>query len=47
VEEDTGPPICVNEPKEKRFKEERNMKVSLIQYPADFVLRTFPALNLG
>ncbi|XP_060608176.1 cytoskeleton-associated protein 5-A-like, partial [Ruditapes philippinarum] len=26
VEEDTGPPISVNEPKEKRFKEERNMK---------------------
>lgn len=28
VEEDTGPPISINEPKEKRFKEERNMKVS-------------------
>lgn len=29
VEEDTGPPISINEPKEKRFKDEKNMKVSL------------------
>ena len=32
VEEDLGPPITLNEPKEKRFKDEKNMKVHTLGY---------------
>ena len=39
VEEDTGPPVCINETKEKRFKDEKNMKVLLFVSMLD-ILKT-------